>query len=87
MQQSGFLMVNRAQVLDATCNACGGRFAASAAGDKALTLAVGDKSSLLFFCASCGENIMAHLQSEEVRPHYGWDWAIPIRNGGAGGDC
>lgn len=86
MQPNTFLMVNQAQVLEAACNACGGRFATGATGDKALIIAVGEKSHLLFFCSSCGDNIMGHLKNDDAREHYGWDWAVPLLNGSANGN-
>jgi len=80
-RSSTFLMVNRAQVMDAACSACGGRFAASPTGDKAMVATVGDGSQILFFCSPCGENIIGRANNDDARGHYAWDWAVPVRNG------
>lgn len=84
-EANAFLMVNQAKVIDATCNACGERFAAKAGGEKALMLSLGDASQALFFCNSCGDNIISHLNTEEAVKRYEWDWAIPLRNGASNG--
>lgn len=84
-EASAFLMVNQAKVIDATCNACGERFAARASGEKALMLSLGEASQALFFCDSCGDNIISHLNTEEAVKRYEWDWAIPLRSGSANG--
>jgi len=76
-----FLMVNRAEVLDANCSACGSRFAASSSGDKTLVASVGETAGQnFFFCSACGDNIMGRVQSEDAKAHYGWDWAVPLSN-------
>ncbi|HYB91427.1 MAG TPA: hypothetical protein VEC38_10310 [Candidatus Binataceae bacterium] len=72
-------MVNRAEVLEATCSACGSRFAASPTGDKTLVATIGEAAAQnFFFCGACGENIMGRVQREDARSHYGWDWAVPL---------
>jgi hypothetical protein len=76
-----FLLINRAELLDIGCSACGARFAVSAIGDKTLIAVVGEGKRTFFFCAPCGENIMGRVQVEDARGHYGWDWAVPVRNG------
>jgi hypothetical protein len=76
-----FLIINRAQVLDSSCSACGARFAESPSGDKTLIATVSEGKRTFFFCAPCGDNIMGRVQIEDARGHYGWDWAIPVRNG------
>jgi hypothetical protein len=76
-----FLIINRAQVLDSNCSACGARFADSPAGDKTLIATVSEGKRTFFFCAPCGDNIIGRVQIEDARGHYGWDWAIPVRNG------
>jgi hypothetical protein len=86
VQGGSFLIVNRAQILEVCCSACGSRFAASATGEKALVATVGDGGRLFFFCGPCGENIMGRVQNEEARGHYGWDWAVPLRNGTSNGN-
>jgi hypothetical protein len=75
-----FLIINRVQVLDSTCSACGARFAENAIGDKTLIATVSEGKRTFFFCAPCGDNIMGRVQIEGARGHYGWDWAIPVRN-------
>lgn len=79
MPAKSFLIVNRAQVLAGACSACNGPFASSPTGDKALVLTIGKESRLLF-CATCGDNIMSRLLSDEVKDRYGWDWAVPLRD-------
>jgi hypothetical protein len=80
-QHNEFLIINRAEVLSATCSACGARFATNSTGDKTLIAIVGEGKRTFFFCAPCGDNIMGRVQVEDARGHYGWDWAVPVRNG------
>jgi len=81
LNTGSFLMVNRAEVLDATCSACGSGFAASPSGEKTLVATVGQTvGQNFFFCGACGDNIMGRVQSEDARAHYGWDWAVPLSN-------
>jgi hypothetical protein len=79
-ETTGFLMVNQTRVIDAGCSACGDRFATKATGERALMLNLGEASDQLFFCDSCGDNIIAHLNTEDAVKRYQWDWAIPLRN-------
>jgi len=88
MEQNGtqglsFLMVNRVEVLtDFGCNACGAPFAASPSGERALIATIGG-DRIYFFCSGCGDNIMGRVTADSARQHYAWDWAVPLRNGGA----
>ncbi|HYB91425.1 MAG TPA: hypothetical protein VEC38_10300 [Candidatus Binataceae bacterium] len=81
MQPSMFLMVNRAHVAELACSACGGPFATNPTGDKALVATIGKDSRVFFFCSACGDNIMGRVSSDDAKGHYGWDWAVPVRNG------
>ncbi len=76
---SNYLVVNRVEVLTENCNCCGGGFVGSHGGEKALVAAVSGAGQPYFFCASCGDNIMGRIQSEEARKHYVWDWVVPLK--------
>ncbi len=80
-----FLLVNRVEVLSqAGCSACGGGFSAEPIGEKALALGVGNPDRVYFFCSGCGDNIMSHVESDESRKRYQWDWAVPLQAAPAG---
>jgi len=80
-----FLLVNRVEVLSqAGCSACSGGFSAEAVGEKAMVLGVGNPDRVYFFCHSCADNIMSHVESDESRKRYLWDWAVPLRAASAG---
>lgn len=79
-----YLVVNRVEVLTRNCNACGHGFATTPQGEKALIATVPGSERPLFFCSSCGDNIMGRIQSEEPRKHYVWDWIVPLQEPGAG---
>lgn len=76
---NNYLVVNRVEVLTENCNCCGSGFAPGAGGEKALVAAVASAGRPYFFCASCGDNIMGRIQSEEARKHYVWDWVVPLK--------
>jgi hypothetical protein len=81
-QAHDYLIINRVQLLsECGCSACGGGFSQSPAGDKALVVTVGEGGKSFIFCGGCGDNIMGRISSDDVRKHYVWDWAIPLRNG------
>ncbi len=72
------LVVNRAEIISDGCSACGDVFAANPGGDRALSAVVGDNNAYMF-CAHCGDSIMSHVQNDEVRQRYAWDWMVPLR--------
>jgi len=73
-----YLVLNRVEVLSHFgCDCCDAIFAASADGERALVADAGSER-VFFFCSSCGDNIMKRVVSDEARPHYTWDWAIPL---------
>jgi len=75
-----YLLVNRVEILaKAGCSACGSEFSTEPVGQKALLLSVGDAGRIYFFCAHCGDNILSHVESDDARKRYGWDWAVPLR--------
>ncbi len=81
-QGRDFLIINRVQLLsDSGCNACGSAFSQSPTGDKALVVTIGEGGRTFFFCGGCGDNIMGRIASDEIRRHYVWDWAVPVRDG------
>lgn len=80
-----YLIVNRAELLETGCSACGTSFATSAPGDRALIATVGKNNREFFFCGSCGDNIMSRVHNDETRGHYGWDWAVPLKSANAAG--
>jgi len=88
MEQNGtqglsFLIVNRAEVLnDFGCNACGAPFASAPSGERAMIATIGGDRTY-FFCNGCGDNIMSRVTNDGARQCYAWDWAVPLRNGGA----
>ena len=73
------LIVNRAQVVAGGCSACGKEFGPTHTGQRALAAAVGQDNFTYMFCADCGDFIMGRVQTDRVRGHYVWDWAIPLR--------
>jgi hypothetical protein len=73
------LLINRAEVRDSVCSACGARFAESPAGERTLIASVSAGTRTFFFCAACGDNILGHVQLDDARGNYVWDWAIPLR--------
>jgi hypothetical protein len=77
-----YLVVNRVEVLTRNCNTCGNGFASTPLGERALIAAVPGSERPLFFCASCGDNIMSRIQSDEPRKHYVWDWVVPLKEPG-----
>ncbi len=78
-----FLLVNRVEVLDrAGCSACGRGFSTEPTGEKALVLGVANPDRVFFFCSPCGDNLMGHVESDEARKRYQWDWAVPLRAAG-----
>lgn len=82
-QMHDVLLVNRVEILPkAGCSACGREFSTNPVGEKALVLSAGNPASVYFFCSSCGDNIMSHVESEDSRKRYGWDWAVPLRGAG-----
>ena len=78
------LVVNRVEVLTGNCNACGQGFASTPLGERALVAMVHGTERPFFFCASCGDNIMGRIQSEEARKNYVWDWMVPLKQESAG---
>jgi hypothetical protein len=72
------LIVNLAEAVKSGCAVCGGGLASSPAGER-LLLANVTGADPYFFCASCGDIIISHVQSQEAAKHYAWDWAIPLR--------
>jgi hypothetical protein len=72
------LVVNLAQAVKCDCAVCGNGFASSPAGER-LLLANVTAAECYLFCASCGDIIISHVQSEEAAKRYAWDWAIPLR--------
>jgi hypothetical protein len=78
-----FLLVNRVEVLaQGGCSACGGGFSSEPVGEKTLVLGIGNPDRVYFFCSPCADNIMSHIQSEDTRKRYNWDWAVPLRGPG-----
>ena len=73
------LIVNRVQVVHGGCSACGENLAQEPPGGRALSVALQSDAEPYLFCASCGDSIMLHLNSDEVRSRYGWDWVVPLR--------
>jgi hypothetical protein len=73
------LVVNRAQVVMSDCAVCGDGFASTSVGERLFVAKVTEAVCYLF-CANCGDQIISHVQSQEAAKHYGWDWAIPLRN-------
>jgi hypothetical protein len=79
-----YLVINRVEVLTSKCGACGEGFAPNPVGERVLIAAVSGTERPLFFCASCGDNIMGRIQSDEPKKHYLWDWAVPLKDPGQG---
>jgi hypothetical protein len=78
---SSYLFVNRVEVLPhAFCSACGREFTVNPMGEKTLVLALGNARRCYFFCATCGDNIVGRVESEDARKRYVWDWTVPIRD-------
>ena len=73
------LIVNRAQVVSDGCGACGREFAAVPTGERTLSAAVGQNNSTYMFCAQCGDSIMSRVLADSAKPHYSWDWAVPLK--------
>ncbi len=74
-----YLIVNRAQIAEGGCSACGGKLSVTHSGERALAAGVGPNNSTYMFCAECGDFIMGRVQSGSVNQRYLWDWAIPLR--------
>jgi hypothetical protein len=73
----GIVVVNLAQVVTCDCAVCGGGFATTPVGER-LLLANVTETVCYLFCASCGDQIMSHVQSQEAAKRYAWVWAIPL---------
>lgn len=75
------LIVNRIEVIRDGCSACGGDFTPNrVTGARALCAVLQPANRIHVFCATCGDSITGHVDTEAVRQHYVWDWILPLRD-------